>query len=81
MNTKKSSETVTTPCSVYKISYRISICKLSTPAKCEFRIDGKMALVNLCGGNGLFDDVKQCPYRVVAEITELSTVPTEGVKV
>lgn len=48
-----------------------AICKLSNPAECEFRIDGKLSHTILCGGNKLCEYVNKCPYRVIAEIKEL----------
>lgn len=44
------------------------LCDLSAPAKCEYRVDGRMNYTNLCGGCNLYDYVKECPYRISAQI-------------
>ena len=31
----------------------VSICNLKEPADCQYRIDGKMSHIILCGGNQL----------------------------
>jgi hypothetical protein len=54
-----------------------AICKLAQPATCEYRVDGKMAFTILCGGNNLFDAVKKCPYRALAEIKELAATDSQ----
>ena len=54
-----------------------AICKLSPPATCEHRIDGRLSHTILCGGNGLCDDVKKCPCRALAEIKELAATDSQ----
>lgn len=54
-----------------------AICKLSKPAKCEFLVDGKLSHTVLCGGNKLCEYVNKCPYRVIAEIKELSATDNQ----
>lgn len=44
------------------------LCELSRPAMCEYRVDGLSSWTYLCGGCGLCDDIKKCPYRVTAQI-------------
>lgn len=56
-----------------------AICDLKTPAQCSFKVDGKFAWVDLCGGNRLDDAIKDCPYRLKAVMTtqEATNVDTD----
>jgi hypothetical protein len=59
----------------------IPVCDLNQPANCDHRIDGKLSHVRLCGGNNLYGEVKDCPYRrvFIAEPADF-TAQKEGVK-
>lgn len=59
------------------MGHQTPICKLSAPATCEYRVDGRLSHTILCGGNQLCDEVKKCPCRALAEIRELAATDSQ----
>lgn len=55
-----------------RYEHRSHVCNLLPPADCSHKIDGKLAFVALCGGNSLYDEIKECPYRLSVEIREVN---------
>jgi len=41
----------------------IFICNIKPPLNCDGFIDGKLAHINLCGGNSVNPQVKECSMR------------------
>ena len=44
------------------------LCELRPPATCEFKVDGKMSHICLCGCHRLSEIFLKCPYKLFADI-------------
>lgn len=53
-------------------TFRIPVCKLVGPADCQYRVNGELSHIMLCGGNRFNEYVEKCLFRqiLIAEETE-----------